>query len=954
MKCQQFERLIALHIEGDLPDRQARRLEQHLVWCPTCRAFAEALNESQVTLKDLAEETMGETVLQAMRQRVLHAIRVEPEPIRRTRGTLFFPRWRLGLAGAVVALVAVTAVSILLSTRTAPEPPTGPPEISSISDGKTAPAPPEQLVTDKLKATEGQADQRASARTRTGRTRQDLVTTPIEPPASNPDQLPTEPIHDGSGMALPSPPQPVQNVVLFQPTIASGTVADPLGAVISGALVTLTHKEQGFSVQTRTNESGNYELAIATPGDYRLSVEAQGFKVTRVDDLEVEPGRALTNHFTLDVASVTETVVVSAPTTETVVARSSVSAGVTDGPQRSNRRKPSEDKDTIQKRQMSDLALNGRIARDLAVLTPGSAKNERRKAQTPAPPPPPTEAIRPAAQAEMAQKLPPGVHSNASAVPSAGPVSGSGIGTGTGDGVGPGQRRGLSVAESLQRDGSATVNTERYDSIFENPFLTVSHHPLSTFSIDVDTASYANIRRFLNQGQWPPKDVVRIEEMVNYFTYDYPAPTDGSPFSSHIEMADCPWNPPHRLVRVGLKGKEIDWEHRPATNLVFLIDVSGSMQPENKLPLLKQAMRLLVEKLRATDHIAIVVYAGASGLVLPPTPGNDKAAILSALDNLQAGGSTNGGQGIQLAYDVATANYIEGGVNRVILATDGDFNVGITNADDLRRLIKEKAKTGVFLSVLGFGMGNYQDATLEMLADKGNGNYAYIDTIEEARKVLVEQVTGTLIAIAQDVKIQIEFNPAQVAAYRLIGYENRLLQAEDFNNDKKDAGEIGAGHTVTALYEIIPAGSNEPLPPGTDDPKRPQPDEEDEPPDPDSTRPAIDPLKYQDQSQQLTAAAASGEMLTLKLRYKQPRGFTSELLEFPVTDSNAKLDQASDDFKFASAVAAFGLLLRESNDKGSATFDMVLGLAEPSQRDDPGGYRAEFIDLVRKAQTLVR
>ena len=355
-------------------------------------------------------------------------------------------------------------------------------------------------------------------------------------------------------------------------------------------------------------------------------------------------------------------------------------------------------------------------------------------------------------------------------------------------------------------DRYGEFNTAAYDHIVENPFLDAKSNPLSTFSIDVDTASYSNIRRFINEGSLPPKDAVRVEEMINYFAYDYAQPADEKPFAVHVDLASCPWEPSHRLVRIGLKGREIATDKRGASNLVFLLDVSGSMEPTERLPLVKQAMRLLVEKLTENDRVAIVVYAGASGVALPSTNGAHKEQILQALENLEAGGSTNGAEGIQLAYRIATDNFIKGGVNRVILATDGDFNVGVTNQGDLIRLIEEKAKTGVFLSVLGVGTDNLKDSTMQKLADKGNGNYAYLDSLDEARKVLVQQMNGTLVTIAKDVKIQVEFNPARVASYRLIGYEKRMLRKEDFNNDKVDAGEIGVGHTVTALYEVVPVG----------------------------------------------------------------------------------------------------------------------------------------------------
>ena len=497
---------------------------------------------------------------------------------------------------------------------------------------------------------------------------------------------------------------------------------------------------------------------------------------------------------------------------------------------------------------------------------------------------------------------------------------------------------------------SRAMNTEAYAYQSENDFLGATENPLSTFSIDVDTASYSNLRRFLENGTLPPPDAVRIEELVNYFSYQYATPTDQTPFASSMEVASAPWAPTHRLVRIGLKGREVATAARPAANLVFLLDVSGSMDEPNKLPLVKESMRLLVGKLRADDRVAIVVYAGASGLALPSTPVRKAAEIIAALDELTPGGSTNGARGIELAYDIAKANFIQGGVNRVILCTDGDFNVGVTSEGELTRLIEEKAKSGVFLTALGFGMGNYKDATLEKLADKGNGNYGYIDTRREAEKLLVEQVNGTLMTIAKDVKIQVEFNPALVASYRLIGYENRMLKKEDFNNDAVDAGEIGAGHTVTALYEVVPAGLDEKTTSGA---------------------PAVDALKYRianggnrkanSSEGQVKGDPISGlrnpqlsELLTLKVRYKEPAGDVSRKLEFPLVDNGASFPKASADFKFAAAVAEFGMILRDSPHKGSATLADVIALAEAGSETDTGGYRAEFIELVRKAGKLVR
>jgi len=478
-------------------------------------------------------------------------------------------------------------------------------------------------------------------------------------------------------------------------------------------------------------------------------------------------------------------------------------------------------------------------------------------------------------------------------------------------------------------------DTATYDHVSENPFLPAASNPLSTFSIDVDTASYANARRFINSGSLPPKDAVRVEEMINYFSYDYHEPEGDKPFSIDLDATACPWDSSHRLLRIGLKGRDVANENRPASNLVFLLDVSGSMTPAERLPLVKQAMRLLVEKLTEKDRVAIVIYAGGSGLALPSTNGDRKETILAALEDLKAGGSTNGAEGIELAYKVAADNFIKGGVNRVILATDGDFNIGVTNQGDLIRLIEEKAKSKVFLSVLGVGTDNLKDSTMQKLADKGNGNYAYLDTIDEARKVLVQQVNGTLMTIAKDVKIQVEFNPACVASYRLIGYEKRMLRKEDFNNDKVDAGEIGAGHTVTALYEIVPAGS------GATDPS--------------ASVPPVDPLKYQASNPAAVAttqSAASQEMVTVKLRYKKPEGDTSELTERSFVDNGSKFENASPDLKFAAAVAEFGMILRDSQYKGKGTLGAVIEWAQEGKGRDAAGYRAGFIELARKTQTL--
>ena len=475
---------------------------------------------------------------------------------------------------------------------------------------------------------------------------------------------------------------------------------------------------------------------------------------------------------------------------------------------------------------------------------------------------------------------------------------------------------------------------ERYARFDENRPRTSSEQPLSTFSIDVDTASYANVRRFLTSGRLPPRDAVRIEEMVNYFRYDYPQPGGDRPFSVTLEAAECPWHSGRRLVRIGLEGRDIDRRERPAGNLVFLIDVSGSMAAANKLPLVKQALAMLVEELTENDSVAIVTYAGDAGVKLPATSGDQKGKILAAIESLSPGGSTHGSAGINLAYEQAAERFIPGGANRVILATDGDLNVGVTSDEALVDLIKQKAAGGTFLTVLGFGEGNLQDAKMEKIADNGNGVYAYIDGAREARKVLVEQLTGSTITIAKDVKIQVEFNPTQVASYRLLGYENRIMAAEDFRNDRKDAGEIGAGHSVTALYEIELVGDGGRGSAGAE------------------------PLKYQPPQPKAAPEATlvdgetSRELLTVKLRWKKPDGDASTLDEVPLVDRGGAFEQASADLRFAGAVAAFGMVLRNSEYKGEATLPLVAKIAAGALGPDRGGYRAEFLDLVRKAETL--
>jgi Ca-activated chloride channel family protein len=491
------------------------------------------------------------------------------------------------------------------------------------------------------------------------------------------------------------------------------------------------------------------------------------------------------------------------------------------------------------------------------------------------------------------------------------------------------QGLGLSESPSVAAQPERDFNTESYAPIVENPLLAAKEHPLSTFSADVDTASFSNARRFLGDGQLPPKDSIRVEEWLNYFSYPYAPPTGDAPVAIHTEVSTCPWAPEHRLVRIGIKARPITQATTPPRNLVFLVDVSGSMQPANKLPLLKHGLSLLARTLRPQDSVAIVVYAGASGLVLPATSGAREGRILDALQALDAGGSTNGGDGIRLAYAVAQEHFKKGGINRVILATDGDFNVGTTSVGELQRLIEDKRKTGVFLTVLGFGDGNVKDSTMEMLADKGNGNYAYIDSLSEARKVLVREAGATLVTVAKDVKLQVEFNPARVQSYRLVGYENRVLAKEDFNDDKKDAGDMGAGHTVTALYEVVPVGAKAPK----------------------TLAAGVDPLKYQAPAA-LTEASTSGELLTVAVRYKPANGDKSTKMTHIVQDKSVAFVSASSDQRFATAVAHFALVLRAAKAVEGQSLADSRKLAVAALGDDAPVDRRELLAMIDKARAL--
>ena len=707
----------------------------------------------------------------------------------------------------------------------------------------------------------------------------------------------------------------------------SGTVTDSTGALIPGVTVTATNTESGVATTALTNASAVYTFTGLTPGPYRLTAALGGFQTAMLVNINLGPAESQRVDIAMKISNSATTVDVSVAA-PSVLQQSGASVGAVTLDQRAQ-----------------NLPLIGNNVLNLLNILPGTI-NTLPDAQTS------LQGVQTTRDGLSVQDL--------RGAATVGAPAGGGAGRGNSGGqyqiggaaaappppppVAPGRTvinpdlvgETRIILGPIDLDGISTSdrrvsppNTANYAPITDNPFRRVSQEPLSTFSSDVDTASYANLRRFINQNQLPPAAAVRIEEMVNYFNYDYAQPSGKDPIGAAMEIASAPWNPTHRLVRIGIKARDIDTRRRPPSNLVFLIDVSGSMQPPERLPLIKNGLKMLVGSLTENDHVSIVVYAGASGVVLPSTSGNRRDIINAALDRLEAGGSTNGGAGIQLAYQIATSSFIPGGVNRVILATDGDFNVGVTNQTELTRLIQDRARSGVFLSVLGVGTDNLKDSTMERLADTGNGNYAYLDSMNEAYKVLVEQMSGTLVTVAKDVKLQVEFNPAVVEAYRLIGYENRLLANADFNNDRKDAGDMGAGHTVTALYEIVPRGGSVP-------------------------GPDIDPLKYQTPAQAPAPQVRSGstETLTLKIRYKDPDGTESKLLSLPLTDREGTFSKASADFRFAASVAEFGMILRNSPYRGNATVGEVIENAQASRGSDKNGYRQEFIQLVQKARQL--
>jgi len=681
------------------------------------------------------------------------------------------------------------------------------------------------------------------------------------------------------------PPAPLQLIIpAGNLSSIAGVLVDQAGGVIPGAEVQVRDDATGNIYKTIAAENGTFAVPSLKPGEHTLTASMPGFRQTVIKGLMLAPGAPRDVRVMMAVGASNETVTVVAGAEVVQTQTASVSTSLSGG---TVTQLPTVPRSFFSFSYPGSGAgtATGPVSSVKSIIIDGNAEQGR--------------------------------------------GGGGARGGMAGQSVDflafqPGGRMDRSQQVTILPPGQ--FNTEAYDHIQDNEFRDVAQKPLSTFSIDVDTASYANMRRFLNNGWLPPRDSVRIEELINYFSYDYLPPNDGKPFAAHFEITEAPWNPDHRLLRIGIKGREMRGS-RPPCNLVFLLDVSGSMADANKLPLVKESMRLLLDQLTEDDKVAIVVYATQTRIVLPSTRCDQKWTIRRAIDSLQAGGSTNGAGGIQLAYEVAQQNLLRKGVNRVILATDGDFNVGITNRGDLTRLIEEQRKSGIFLSALGFGMGNLKDSTLELLADKGDGNYAYIDTLNEARKVLVEELNGALVTIAKDVKIQVEFNPAEVSAYRLIGYENRLLRKEDFNDDTKDAGEIGAGHAVTVFYELVPTGQS-------------------------AAAGKVDPLKYQKPAVSATPAARSGELLTLKIRHKAPDGNESILSEYVVRDPGRSFSAASRDFKFAAAVAAFGMWLRESPFKGRVTMEDIQQWAKQGLGPDPYGYRQEFLQLLTRADTL--
>ena len=939
------------YVLGEVDAAERAEIERVLVASAEARALVEELQVATVALKDellpplsaphLRDGVMvrmlpeqREAVHEAIKAAAIKAAAGDASREPRRWFEVFPARWAWGL-GAAAAAVVIGTVGILPFVMEQPESATGV-QTAKLEDRAAPAAQVAQVVEQERAATPASETSRSAREERTSE-QKEATTAGMTPPSAGPSPAPS-----ANAAKVIRIEELDRNGTSAARGSLTGVVTDPSGSLIPGVAITALNAQTGVATTTVTNEAGAYSFPNLEAGrGYRVSAALPGFQTKTITSLDVSERQQARADIPLEIASAATMLEVSVDAAS-LLKSSSASVGEV-LPQRDGTNLPLVDNNVLNlaavvagvrqdataatardglaptfeleqgpQGQGGQTGTGAGQAGQLAAGARGGGGGGRgggggngRGAAAAAPPPPP-----PARPAPPPPPPPPAV-----AAPTAPTATIAGFNR--------------EAVDYRFRDQARVPGTEAYDRIVDNPFIRAIQEPLATFSIDVDTASYANVRRFLNQNQLPPRDAVRIEELVNYFNYDYEQPRGQAPIAPNMEVASAPWNPRNRLVRIGIKAREIDTNRRPASNLVFLVDVSGSMQPQEKLPLLKSGLKMLVNNLSENDFVSMVVYAGASGLVLPPTSGMRKDVILQAVDNLQAGGSTNGGAGIQLAYNQAVANFIRGGVNRVILMTDGDFNVGITNQGDLTRLIEDRARSGVFLSVLGFGMGNLKDSTMEKLADMGNGHYAYIDTINEARKVLVEEMGGTLVTVAKDVKIQVDFNPGRVEAYRLIGYENRVLRAEDFNNDLKDAGDMGAGHTVTALFEVVPRGG---VVPGSVDPSRYQVE---------TDRPA-------------TPASTSNEMLTLRVRYKLPDAAESTRMDVPLTDRGAEFSRASQDFRFAASVASFGMVLRDSPYKGTSTMRTVLDIATGSRGQDRNGYRTEFISLVRRAASLGR
>jgi Ca-activated chloride channel family protein len=885
------------YVLGELDEKERLEMESLLEVSDEARALVEELQVASDALKDELM-TLSPGLLAEQRAAVRQAAEPWQAPTRRGIFALFTAQtaWGVGLAAASIALL-FGALPLLL--QPAPES-----QIAYLQESEPQdldrPDPASAARNGSVSASAEVANATAAGSQAAGNDSRQLDTVPGT-------AVPVVTLEEFARRVQESAP-PISTPLAGMPATLRGTVSDPTGAVMPGVTVTAANTQNGVTTTALSDETGRFTIAGLPAGDYNVTAMLPGFQRQTVANVPLMDATEARHNFTLQLAQSASSMEASVDfskvrstssasvgavlsenrplyNAEVAIARDGVSVGgIQAAPQLQQGPVTGVSGAAVAQGQLSPAGRGGRgggAGRGAAATAVQGVRSESAVAAAPPPPPP-----APPAPASVLNK----------AADRLAPASGN----------------------------------ESYADIVDNRFVRATEQPLATFSIDVDTASYSNVRRFLNQNQLPPREAVRIEELINYFSYSYAQPPGTAPIAPNMEVASAPWNPQHRLVRIGIKAREINVNRRPPSNLVFLVDVSGSMMDANKLPLVKSGLKLLVNNLGENDFVSMVVYAGASGLVLPPTSGARKDVIHRAIDDLQAGGSTNGGAGLQLAYNQAAVNFIRNGVNRVILMTDGDFNVGITSQDALTRLIEDRAKSGVFLSVLGFGVGNLKDSTMERLADKGNGHYAYIDTLNEARKVLVEEMGSTLVTVAKDVKIQVDFNPGRVEAYRLIGYENRVLQAEDFNNDLKDAGEMGAGHTVTALFEVVPRG-------------RPVPG------------PSIDPSRYQAPAATEAArpsASSSNELLTLRVRYKLPDATDSTRMDIPLVDRGAQFSQASTDFRFAASVAGFGMILRDSPYRGNWTFANVLDIASGSRGQDRTGYRDEFITLVRKASSL--